>query len=194
MDNGLLFTIFFCYNSKNTIVRFYYLSYWLTYLVAIFGAHLRMDLLLNILILIFFVSRIQEKCETILDIYNWNNLVIRESHFPTCFNIEIGFTWILWILIAPRPTFFTIVDVLFPTFLCVQLCLLCLLDFLGAYLVLMLTFCIYETIKQNLFFVLCTLFIEGWLGFFESVSKLLLWPWPNSEIKRFHVFFEVGIW
>jgi len=142
MDSGFLFTISFCYNSKNTNVSFYYLSDWLTYLVAIFGARLWMELLLNIPILSFFVSKIQEKCETILGIYNWNNLVTRESHFLTCFSIEIGFTWFLGILITPCPTLFTIVNVFCPTILCIQLCLLCLLDFLGAYLVLTLTFCI----------------------------------------------------
>jgi hypothetical protein len=108
---------------KNTTLRFYYLSYWLMYFVAIFGTHLKMELLLNTPSLSFFVSRIREKCERILGIYNWNNLVLIESYFQTFSTIEKEFTWTLGILIMLPLIIFAIVDVLCPTF-CVCLMML----------------------------------------------------------------------
>jgi hypothetical protein len=66
--------------------------------------------------------------------------------FLNILNIEIGFTWTLGIFIMPPLALFTIANVICHNFLCVKLCLLHLLVFLGARLLLKVALCIWEII------------------------------------------------
>lgn len=107
MESGSLF------KSKNTTLKFYYLSNWLTDHVVIFGTHLKMQLILSTPSLNFFCFKNPRKKN--LDICNWNNLVWGIT-FRNISTIEKDFTWFHRILVVLPITLFAIIDIIYLFF------------------------------------------------------------------------------